>query len=220
MLDLKTALSFSPTHLSWYQLTIEPNTYFYRYPPKDLPIEDTIIEMEEAGYLLLEKGDLGRYEVSAYAKEQSQARHNLNYWQFGDYLGIGAGAHSKITLLETDNIIRFSKTRMPKDYLSAVTKLNLNSNNTSNPFALAKEIVSPELRSGEFLMNALRLKAGFDVRLFKERTGISLETIWPQLQYFSTQNLIEYDGHILKATERGYTLLNSLLGAFLDIPSN
>lgn len=228
MLDLKTALSFSPTHLSWYQLTIEPNTYFYRYPPKDLPIEDTIIEMEEAGYLLLEKGDLSRYEVSAYAKKQSQARHNLNYWQFGDYLGIGAGAHSKITLLETDHIIRFSKTRMPKDYLNAAkkinttVKLNIDSNNISqaNPFALATEIVSPELRSGEFLMNALRLKNGFEVSLLKERTGIALETIWPQLQNFLAQKLIDYDGRTLKTTERGYALLNSLLGAFLDASAN
>jgi putative oxygen-independent coproporphyrinogen III oxidase len=216
MLDLKTALSFSPLHLSWYQLTIEPNTYFYRYPPKNIPLEDTIIEMEEIGYALLAKESLLRYEVSAYAKENSEARHNLNYWQFGDYLGIGAGAHSKITLLDTDQIIRFSKTRVPKDYFNAQKRLNIGSNDTTdtiimNPFALTKEVIAPELRSGEFFMNALRLKNGFDIRLFKERTGLSLETIAPQLQSFLKQDLIEYHGDILKTTERGYALLNSLL---------
>jgi putative oxygen-independent coproporphyrinogen III oxidase len=214
MLDLKTALSFSPQHLSWYQLTIEPNTYFYRYPPKNIPIEDSIIDMEEAGYALLAKEHLLRYEVSAYAKEKSEARHNLNYWQFGDYIGIGAGAHSKITLLDTDHIIRFSKTRVPKDYLNAAKKLPIHATNESltiNPLALTKDVIAPELRAGEFFMNALRLKNGFDIRLFQERTGLSLATIEPQLQSFLKQDLIEYHGNILKTTERGYALLNSLL---------
>src|SRR5690554_31978 len=119
--DLQQAIDFAPPHLSWYQLTIEPNTEFYKRPPV-LPVDDALWDIQEAGLALLQKHGYQHYEISAHAKTGFEARHNINYWQFGDYLGIGAGAHGKITFADSGEIIRSQKTRMPRDRKS--TRLN------------------------------------------------------------------------------------------------
>lgn len=151
--DLEQAISLSPTHVSWYQLTIEPNTAFYSSPPI-LPVEDTLADIEEAGFELLAAEGFERYEVSAFARKDMAARHNLNYWQFGDYLGVGAGAHGKHTL-DDGSISRTQNSRLPADYMR-----------------------DPRPRAGqvdecffEFMLNALRLTGGFSRALYVERTA-------------------------------------------------
>ena len=162
--DLETAISFQPEHISWYQLTIEPNTVFYRYPPA-LPDEDTLFLIQERGMQLLEDNGYQRYEVSAFSRSGSQCRHNLNYWQFGDYIGVGAGAHGKYT---TDQgVFRTSRTRMPKSYLR-------------DPGKKVTQVAREELPL-EFMMNALRLSDGVDLSSYETRTGLPVETIQPFL---------------------------------------
>ena len=162
--DLKTAISFQPEHISWYQLTIEPNTVFYRYPPV-LPDEDTLFQIQERGMQLLDDNGYHRYEVSAFSRPGRQCRHNLNYWQFGDYIGVGAGAHGKYT---TDQgVFRTSRTRMPKSYLL-------------DPGKKVTPVAREELPL-EFMMNALRLSDGVDLSSYETRTGLPVETIEPFL---------------------------------------
>lgn len=158
--DLKTALSYQPPHLSWYQLTLEANTLFAHQPPL-LPDDDLIWEMQTQGQTLLQQENLQQYEVSAYAREGEACQHNLNYWQFGDYLGLGAGAHSKITDQAKNEIIRFSQVRHPRDYLLKEKRLQLE-----------KKIIAENDIIFEFMLNALRLTEGFPLRLFSERTGL------------------------------------------------
>lgn len=207
--DLNTALAFNPPHLSWYQLTIEPNTEFYKYPPV-LPEDDDLWDIQEAGQALLAKAGFQHYEISAYSQPNKTAKHNVNYWQFGDYLGIGAGAHGKITLQGPDktNTFRTRKTRLPKDYL-----------NPEKPFIAGNEIISPEDIGLECLMNALRLHQGIPVSDFEARTGQSLasvsETTDKAIQLGLLEiTLLKEDSHI-RATERGRQYLNELLGLFL-----
>ncbi|MEY8262974.1 MAG: radical SAM family heme chaperone HemW, partial [Bermanella sp.] len=140
--DLRQAIALKPSHISWYQLTIEPNTEYFKYPPK-LPQDETLWDIQEAGQALLAEHGFQQYEISAYAQEQRQARHNINYWQFGDYLGIGAGAHGKITLPNDNKIVRSNKTRLPKDYLN---RAKIHSVNVSD--------IEMTDRHLEFFMNA------------------------------------------------------------------
>lgn len=200
--DLEQALALGPEHLSWYQLTLEPYTAFHQSPPP-LPDDDLIAEMQEAGLELLANAGFGRYEVSAFAREGFQCCHNLNYWHFGDYLGIGAGAHGKLTS-DTGQVIRLAKERGPERYLSA-------------PTAFASETILAEADLVfEFMLNALRLKTGVPVRLFMERTGLGLEALESGAQKARALGLLEEDPEMLRATEFGFRFLNDLLGCFME----
>lgn len=209
--DIQTALSFQPTHFSWYQLTIEPNTLFYHQTPA-LPADDMIWEMQLAGQALIKKAGFQQYEVSAYSMPNKECRHNLNYWEFGDYLGIGAGAYSKITGKimgkmtdkKLGNIVRFSQVRHPRDYLDPEKRHKKN----------FKTIGENDLIF-EFMLNALRLTRGVPVSLFTERTGIPLQRIEPILITAKQRGLMLDDPVRICPSERGKKFLNNLTGMFL-----
>jgi putative oxygen-independent coproporphyrinogen III oxidase len=216
--DIQQAIDLGPTHLSWYQLTIEPNTEFFKRPPV-LPEDETLWDIQEAGQALLAKHGFDQYEVSAYAQAGKQATHNLNYWQFGDYLGIGAGAHGKVTDLvnqpesiTASPVFRTWKTRAPKDFLNAAKS---NSTQNCKGFLAGKESIQNEDLGLEFLMNALRLKDGFDLELFEQRTGYSLDTIADGIQQAITKGLLEQDSDQIKTTTKGSLFLNEILAFFM-----
>ncbi|HEV2523854.1 MAG TPA: radical SAM family heme chaperone HemW [Gammaproteobacteria bacterium] len=203
LFDLKTALSFSPPHLSWYNLTIEPNTLFHHKKPP-LPLDDTIAEMEQAGLEYLAKQDLAQYEISAFSSPQHQCQHNLNYWTFGDYLGIGAGAHAKITDLKTHTITRYWKTRYPKSYLDP-----------DHALLAGSHVILTEEIPLEFMLNALRLTAGTSVQEFETRSGLPIASIAAQLEEAQTKGLlIMTENQKIKTTPLGKRFLNDLLGLF------
>ena len=200
--DLRQAIALKPTHLSWYQLTIEPNTEYFKYPPK-LPQDETLWDIQEAGQALLSEHGFSQYEISAYAQKDQQARHNINYWQFGDYLGIGAGAHGKITLPRENKILRTNKTRLPKDYLNSQKIHTVNVNE-----------IEIEDRDLEFFMNALRLYQGTPFSLFEQRTGLSIEHCQAKMAKAIEAGLLEA-GEQIKTTAKGQLFLNELLENFL-----
>ena len=202
LFDLRTAISQGPTHLSWYQLTMEPNTVFWSQPP-ELPEDDLLWDIQEAGQALLAAEGYAQYEVSAYALPGRQARHNLNYWQFGDFIGIGAGAHGKLT--GADGVIRrLWKTRLPKDYLDP-DKAHL----------AGSRILQAEEMPFEFLMNALRLTDGVPASLYSARTGQPLAQLAAGRQLAETKGLLLKDPTRLQATGQGQLFLNDLLQLFL-----
>ncbi|MEL0168905.1 MAG: radical SAM family heme chaperone HemW [Pseudomonadaceae bacterium] len=202
MADLDQAMALAPEHLSWYQLTLEPNTVFYSRPPT-LPEEDILWSIQEAGLQRLAAGGYAQYEISAYARGGRRARHNLNYWQYGDFLGLGAGAHGKLTDA-SGKVQRYWKTRLPKDYL----------NPEKAYLAGSKTLDSGELPF-DFLMNALRLVDGVPSRWYAERTGQSLEQIADTLNQAEAKGLLEPWHQQLRPTERGRLFLNDLLEMFL-----
>jgi putative oxygen-independent coproporphyrinogen III oxidase len=203
--DLEIAVEQSPTHISWYQLTIEPNTVFYSKPPI-MPDDDKLFLMQEAGQSYLEKMGYKQYEISAYAKDNNISLHNTNYWQFGDYLGIGAGAHGKITNVAEGNIKRFSRHKMPKRYIElAGSDAVITETRTLNRDDLALE----------FMMNALRLKEGVDAGLFLRRTGLPLSKIEKELTQAVDHDLIEWQIDNLRPTKKGQRYLNELLEIFV-----
>jgi putative oxygen-independent coproporphyrinogen III oxidase len=199
--DLAQALIFQPPHLSLYQLTIEPNTAFYSRPPS-LPLSGEIERMQDEGINVLKGAGFERYEISAFSQPNKQAQHNLNYWQFGDYLGIGAGAHGKITLLQEQKIVRTRKTRQPQSYLDS----------SKNYLADLSPIPEQDLTL-EFMMNVLRLSEGVEPDLLKARTGIELENIQPILSKLQSEGLLVPEA--LCTTPKGYNLLNNVLQAFM-----
>ena len=201
--DLRQAIALKPTHISWYQLTLEPNTVFWNQPPV-LPEDDTLWDIQEAGQALLAEHGYAQYEVSAYAQAGRPARHNLNYWSFGDFIGIGAGAHGKLSHPD-GRIVRTWKTRLPKDYL-----------NPAKSFQAGEKSLSNEEMPFEFLMNALRLTAGVESRLYPERTGLSLETLAEGRREAEQSGLLQVEPSRLAATERGQLFLNDLLQQFLN----
>jgi len=201
--DLQIAIDLDPVHISWYQLTIEPNTVFYARPPT-LPEEPVLDSLEDAGLALLENSGYQRYEVSAFSKEGCHSRHNLNYWNFGDYLGIGAGAHGKITLAETNTIVRTQKHRQPNHYL-----------NKSIQSGFKRTEVLPDDRAIEFLLNALRCRHGFSESVFESRTGLPFSDIGKKVEYLITSGLLQRRDGRIAASDKGYRLLNSLLQEFL-----
>lgn len=214
--DLQQALDLTPEHLSWYQLTIEPNTAFYTAPPV-LPEENSLADIQEQGEMLLAQSGFQHYEVSAYAQPGRQARHNLNYWRYGDYLGIGAGAHGKITLPAQGQIQRLWKTRLPKHYLEKTDAHQTPKAGTAqhnNPFMAGQELIQPDARPLDFLMNALRLSEGVATQLFEERTGQSLETLQPQWSDLRALGLLETDEARLATTALGQRFLNDVLARF------
>ncbi|OUS04864.1 YggW family oxidoreductase [Gammaproteobacteria bacterium 54_18_T64] len=204
--DLQLAIDQQPEHLSWYQLTIEPNTAFHSQPPL-LPVETTLERIQTQGHQLLENAGFGAYEVSAYARPQRQSQHNCNYWQFGDYLGIGAGAHGKVTTICDEKIIRTQKTRQPGDYLSRRRK-------GENYLAKHAPLDAAELPQ-EFFMNALRLQQGVPTSLFSERTGLPLNTIENHWQALETKHLVEpLASGRLRCTTLGRRFLDTILAEF------
>ncbi len=201
--DIAAAVAYAPQHVSAYHLTIEPNTYFHRYPPV-VPDDDMAADMQTAVESRLAAAGYEHYETSAFARAGRQSRHNLNYWQFGDYLGLGAGAHGKISF--KNNILRESRTRQPKAYLErAGSAAALNEQ---------RQVSIAEL-PGEFMMNALRLHAGFDIGLFAARTGIELTAVLPRLEQAEARGLIIRDHLRIVPTPLGQRFLNDLIGLFL-----
>ena len=200
--DIQQAIDLGAKHISWYQLTIEPNTEFYSRPPQ-LPEDDILADIQQMGMALLDNHGFGQYEVSAFAQPGQRSEHNINYWQFGDYLGIGAGAHGKITLPHQQQIIRSNKTRQPDNYLSRDMKT----------LAQVKSISSDELAM-EFMMNGLRLREGVPANYFPERTGLLVSDIEQQVRKLQSQGLLEVDNQQFRATPLGYQFLNSLLQGF------
>ncbi|QKW83826.1 radical SAM family heme chaperone HemW [Acinetobacter sp. FDAARGOS_724] len=198
--DLKLAVENGATHISWYQLTIEPNTVFFRTQPI-LPVDEVLEEIQEQGEAYLKANGFINYEVSAWRKELPSA-HNINYWQFGDYLAIGAGAHGKVT--QPDGVYRFQKTRLPKDYLAKVPAEHLQ----------FKRIEAADM-AFEFMMNALRLNDGVKAKLYLERTGYSLDTLSELLTSLRQHQLMVEDTERLACTEQGHIFLNSVLEEFL-----
>ncbi len=207
--DLKTAIAYAPAHLSWYQLTIEPNTAFHRRPPP-LPEHDEIWLMQVAGQELLAECRYQQYEVSAFARSQRSCVHNLNYWHFGDYIGIGAGAHSKITTIHDGHITRFAKCRHPLSYITKAGRSDV----VDTRCLLGKEDLVLE-----FMMNALRLTQGFETALFTERTGLPISAVRAALMQAQSKKLIEWDGYRVRASERGMRFLNDLLCLFVPTSS-
>ena len=204
--DVQQALDLLPTHLSYYQLTLEPNTFFAANPPK-LPDEQMLADIQEAGKTLIANAGLEQYEVSAYAKPRHRCQHNLNYWLFGDYLGIGAGAHSKLSFPAHNTIIRHSKARHPADYIKY---------SGSTDRIRGENSVSPVDARLEFMMNALRLNAGFSVQEFEGRTGESIASVRRILEKAEKDGLIERTLQQIKTTELGANYLDTVLQLFMD----
>ena len=203
--DIDQALALQPEHLSHYQLTLEPNTLFHHQPPP-LPDDDELWEIQQACQQRLARAGFEHYEISAYARDQRWCQHNLNYWQFGDYVGIGAGAHGKITDAFQQHIRRTTKPRQPQAYLDASKR--------NEPIA-ESHIVKRDEVGLEFLMNTLRLQQGFPVSRFQERSGQSLALIEKGLQLAEQRQLIQRDIHHIRTTELGQRHLNELLTLFL-----
>jgi putative oxygen-independent coproporphyrinogen III oxidase len=202
--DLRQALSFKPPHLSWYQLTIEPNTEFYNRPPS-LPVEDTLGEIQEQGELLLAGQGFAAYEVSAYGQAGVACRHNLNYWQFGDYIGIGAGAHGKLTDLDSNNVWRTTKTRQPDTYLRAEPEQYCSQR---------KRLTHDDLRA-EYILNALRLTDGFQVTEFESRTGLDIAEIIAPVRSLQERELLVFEGGRIRASALGRRFLDTVITEFL-----
>ena len=201
--DISAALSYAPPHLSCYHLTLEPNTPFHHQPP-NLPDDDLSADMQIMIETTLAQAGYQHYETSAFAQPQRKTKHNLNYWQFGDYLGIGAGAHSKLSF--HDRIIRQMRHKHPRDYMEHAL--------AGTPVQL-ENIITPAERAFEFMMNALRLTQGFDISLFTERTGLPITVIQQPLDVAEKQGLITRDHIHIMPTALGQRFLNDLLGLFL-----
>ena len=207
--DLAQALALAPEHLSHYQLTIEPNTLFHHAPPADLPDDDSCWAQQGACAELLERHGYARYEVSAWSRAGYESRHNLNYWRFGDYLGIGAGAHGKITLAGEGRVLRRVRQRQPRAYLA----------NAGHDSVLRETELSAADLCFEFMLNALRLAGGFPTSLFHETTGLGLERILPALKTARDKGLIAFDAQKIRPSPLGLDHLNELQALFLDTES-
>ncbi|NHZ81480.1 oxygen-independent coproporphyrinogen III oxidase-like protein [Massilia sp. CCM 8695] len=202
--DLETALSFAPPHLSLYHLTMEPNTLFAKYPPA-LPDDDASADMQDMIALETAAAGYGHYEVSAYAQPGRRAKHNVNYWEFGDYLGIGAGAHSKISF--PHRVLRQARYKQPKAFIEAAR--------AGNPVQEEREIGRADM-GFEFMLNTLRLTEGFSPNLFGERTGMGINAIEQTLNAAEAKGLIYRDHKIIRPTELGQRFLNDLQEMFLS----
>ena len=201
--DIDTAIGLSPAHVSAYHLTIEPNTLFYRHPPQ-VPDDDASADMQQAIETGLADAGYRHYETSAFAKSGLEARHNLNYWSFGDYLGIGAGAHGKLSF--ADRVLRQMRYKQPREYME---------NAEAGVAVQQEQAVAVDDLPFEFMMNALRLVDGFDLSLFAARTGLPLHALRKELQEAESRGLIERDHLRLQPTLKGQRFLNDLLQIFL-----
>lgn len=202
--DVDQAVALEPSHISYYQLTLEPNTYFHSHPPQ-LPADERIWEMQQAGQARLAGHGYAQYEVSAYARDRYHCQHNLNYWRFGDYLGIGAGAHAKLTLPAEQRIQRRWRERQPKAYLQGAGGADI----------IRSQELTPADAVIEFMMNALRLTDGFELPLFTERTGLPQTVITTPLGRAEELGLIERSPLTVRPTTKGQQYLNELLQLFM-----
>jgi len=203
--DVRTAIDLEPTHVSHYQLTLEPNTLFAHRPPT-LPDEDSAWQMQTACQDILAGRGYTQYEVSAYARTGHRCRHNLNYWRFGDYLGIGAGAHAKVSDAQHQRIVRTSKVRHPRDYVQrAFDDRRIDTERT----------LSRADASLEFMLNALRLREGFETELFAAHTGLPIRAVEAPLAEAERRGWVEWNLTRIRPTDEGQRLLNDLLGLFL-----
>ena len=203
--DLRTATALQPAHISWYELTIEPNTWFHRHPPVR-PADNTLWDMQQAGRTLLDAAGFERYEISAYAQDGRQCRHNLNYWQFGDYLGIGAGAHAKISDAATQGITRISKARHPRTYMDSAHSMQRIS--TTSRLSVDDVVL-------EFAMNVLRLDQGFSPATFTAATGLPYAAIETIVNNVTADGLLSVKDGTIKATPKGQRYLNELLQGWM-----
>ena len=203
MADLAAAVSLEPAHISWYQLTIEPNTVFHAKPPP-LPGDDLTWEMQNCGEEYLAGQGYRQYEVSAWSRPGSECGHNLNYWEFGDYIGVGAGAHGKIT---NGTVTRQSRLRVPQSYMRAAG---------SDAAIAAKRTLNEQDCILEFMLNALRLKDGVPLSRFSARTGLAPARVQAQVDAARADGLLEDEPSLLKATEKGAHYLNDLLQYFMS----
>jgi oxygen-independent coproporphyrinogen-3 oxidase len=203
--DLHRAASYRPPHISWYQLTVEPNTEFYSRPPR-LPAESELAKIQDNGESVLREEGYAAYEVSAWAQTGYRCVHNLNYWQFGDYLGIGAGAHGKISDLESGRIMRLAKRRQPDGYLNA----------ENGVYRSDMRVLTPEDLRGEYMLNALRLRDGFELRDFSTRTGLGHERIEDTLQSLLERELLEIEDSRVRASQLGWRFLDSVIAEFFE----
>ena len=203
--DLRQALALNPNQISWYQLTLEPNTEFAARPPR-LPVEEELWQIQEAGQSLLESAGYRQYEISAFARSGGESAHNINYWRFGDYIGIGAGAHGKFSNWngESIEIRRRHKQRQPKGYMNPESRI------------AGDELIAADDRAFEFMLNALRLTDGFELTLFAERTGLALTLIEAKLDVAQRKGLLKIEKGFAKPTNEGRLFLNDLLELFLD----
>lgn len=209
-LDVEKAIGLDPAHISHYQLTIEPNTLFAAQPPI-LPDEDVCWEMQECCQAQLAESGYHHYEVSAYAQNEKQCNHNLNYWLFGDYIGVGAGAHGKITDVDSGSITRYSKLRHPRAYINATQR---------SQWTERRWKIGPDDRAFEFMLNALRLVAGFSATEFEQRTGMDMARIRPRLAKLRVQGLLDIRADQIMASSKGRTFLNDLVMPFLPDSSS
>ena len=205
--DVDRAIALQPAHLSHYQLTLEPNTVFAVRTPAGLPDEDGAWDMQEACQARLAAAGFAQYEVSAYARAGRQCRHNLNYWQFGDYLGIGAGAHGKLTLGASQQVLRRWKLRHPAEYQAKA----------GTPAAIGgDEVLTASRLPFDFMLNALRLNAGVPMAMFEARTGLPRAAIADHLATAHARGWLEPDPDWLRPTELGRRFANDVIGLFLD----
>jgi oxygen-independent coproporphyrinogen-3 oxidase len=202
--DVRQAVSLGPTHISHYQLTLEPNTAFHHSPPS-LPDDDTAWEMQQRCQAELAGHGYCQYETSAYARDGRRCHHNLNYWRFGDYLGIGAGAHGKITTASDHAIRRTSKVKHPRAYIEADGATRIDT----------RQVLDPVHTGLEFMMNALRLNEGFPIELYRAHTGLPLSVVERPLARAGELGLIERDTAAIRPSERGRRYLNELLTLFV-----
>jgi oxygen-independent coproporphyrinogen-3 oxidase len=205
--DLQQAIALAPEHISHYQLAIEPNTFFHYQPPAQMPDDDLTWEQQQACQKLLSSEGYQQYEISAYSINGNQCRHNLNYWRFGDYLGIGAGAHEKITQVGENKIVRRVRQRQPAAYLASAGR---------NSISSETELSSADLVF-EFMLNALRLSKGFNVDLFISATGLSFSEVLPAIKKATQSDLIYFEAGHICPTERGFQFLNDLQSMFLNL---
>ena len=204
--DIECAIALQPTHVSHYQLTLEPNTLFAARPPAGIPDDDASWDMQERCQALLAGAGYAQYEVSAYARPGRRCAHNLNYWHFGDYLGIGAGAHGKLTLGADQSILRRWKSRHPADYLAKA----------GSPAAIGgDEPIAPQRRPFDYMLNALRLVDGFALPEFEARTGLPREAIASELAQATARGWIRIDGDHVAPTELGQRFTNDVISLFL-----
>jgi putative oxygen-independent coproporphyrinogen III oxidase len=202
--DVERALSYAPPHLSIYHLTIEPNTYFHSHPPV-VPDNDAAAEMQDGIESLMASAGYEHYETSAYARPRRQSRHNLNYWTFGDYVGIGAGAHSKISF--PSRILRQARYRQPREYMARALE--------GKPVQVENDVPASEIPV-EFMMNAFRLTEGFPLALFEERSGMPLVSVLKALDEAERRGFVVRDHQYARPTELGRRFLNDLLQIFMS----
>ncbi|GAB2613612.1 radical SAM family heme chaperone HemW [Novilysobacter erysipheiresistens] len=209
--DLQRAFALQPTHVSHYQLTLEPNTVFAARPPAGIPDDDAGWDMQEHCQALLADAGYVQYEVSAYTRPGRQCAHNLNYWKYGDYLGIGAGAHGKLTLGHDESILRRWKHKHPTRYLAEAG---------NEAVVGGDERITPERRPFEFMLNALRLVDGFELATFEARTGLSATMIEPQLRIAIDRGWLVIDAGRVRPTDLGRRFTNDVVALFLVEPAS